>query len=83
MTADYAPVQLADRSALKAIAAAGLIGPRAFQGGAAAYVLGVFLHFFIAVSAAPFYYMASRRMSFLAGARTGLRLAHQGPVPTS
>ena len=38
--------------------AAGLLGPRAFQGGAGSYVLGVALHFtsFIACSAAAIYY---------------------------
>ena len=82
---------MANRSALKAIAAggliagvldltqacilfgadiplaiaAGLIGPKAFQGGAPTYVLGVCLHFFIALSATAVYYMASRRLSFL------------------
>jgi hypothetical protein len=45
--------------------AAGLIGPRAFQGGAGIYILGVFLHFVIAFSAAATYYVASRRMVFL------------------
>lgn len=46
--------------------AAGLVGRRAFHGGAATYALGVFLHFFIAFSAAAFYYAASRRLEFLA-----------------
>ena len=45
--------------------AAGLIGKQAFNGGAATYVLGVFLHFFIACSAATIYYAASRRLIFL------------------
>jgi hypothetical protein len=45
--------------------AAGLIGPRAFHGGTAIYVLGVFLHFFIAFSAAATYYGVSRRLVFL------------------
>jgi len=40
-------------------------GRRAFQGGASTYVLGVFLHFFIALSAAAVYYAASRKLSFL------------------
>jgi hypothetical protein len=45
--------------------AAGLLGPQAFRGGAGTYVLGVFLHFFIACSAAAVYYAASRRLVFL------------------
>jgi hypothetical protein len=45
--------------------AAGLLGPQAFHGGAGTYVLGVFLHFFIAFSAAAVYYAASRRLKFL------------------
>src|SRR5580698_8437318 len=45
--------------------AAGLLGPQAFRGGAATYVLGVFLHFFIALTAAAVYYAVSRRLRFL------------------
>ena len=45
--------------------AGGLLGPQAFRGGAGTYVLGVFLHFFIACSAAAVYYGASRRLAFL------------------
>ena len=45
--------------------AAGLLGKQAFQGGAATYVLGVLLHFFIACSAAATYYLASRKLPFL------------------
>ena len=45
--------------------AAGLIGKQAFNGGAGTYILGVFLHFFIACSAATIYYAASRRLVFL------------------
>jgi hypothetical protein len=45
--------------------AGGLLGPRAFHGGAATYALGVLLHFFIACSAAFIYYATSRRLSFL------------------
>jgi hypothetical protein len=45
--------------------AAGLIGPKALHGGAGTYVLGVFLHFFIALSAATIYYAASRKLGFL------------------
>jgi hypothetical protein len=45
--------------------AGGLLGRQAFNGGAGTYVLGVFLHFFIAFSAATVYYTASRRLGFL------------------
>jgi len=45
--------------------AGGLIGHRAFDGGVGFYVLGVSLHFFIALSAAAVYYLASRRLGFL------------------
>jgi hypothetical protein len=45
--------------------AAGLLGPRAFQGGLGVYVLGVFLHFFIACSAAATYVTVSHKLRFL------------------
>ena len=47
------------------VIAAGLLGRQAFDGGAGMYVLGVLLHFFIAHSFTAFYYVASRRLSFL------------------
>jgi len=43
----------------------GLLGRRAFHGGAGTYALGLFLHFFIAMSVATIYYVASRRLKFL------------------
>lgn len=46
--------------------AAGLLGPQAFHGGAATYILGVLLHFVIALSAAAVYFAASRKLQFLA-----------------
>lgn len=45
--------------------AGGLLGSRAFHGGAGIYALGVLLHFFIAFSFAAFYYAMSRRLTFL------------------
>ncbi len=45
--------------------AGGLLGPRAFHGGAAFYVLGVLLHFFIACLAAAIYFAVSRKLKFL------------------
>ncbi len=47
------------------VIAGGLLGKSAFHGGAAIYVLGIFLHFFIALSVAAIYYAASRRLTFL------------------
>jgi hypothetical protein len=46
--------------------AAGLLGRQAVHGGGISiYALGVFLHFFIAFSAATVYYATSRKMGFL------------------
>jgi hypothetical protein len=45
--------------------AGGLLGPKAVHGGVATYVLGIFLHFFIAFSFAAAYYAASRKLGFL------------------
>ena len=46
--------------------AAGLLGQQAARaGGIPTYALGVFLHFFIAFSAAAVYYVASRSLKFL------------------
>ena len=45
--------------------AAGLLGRQALHGGIGVYILGVLLHFFIALSAATVYYVASRRLEFL------------------
>lgn len=45
--------------------AGGLLGRKAFDGGAGTYILGVGLHYFIALSAAAIYYAASRRLNYL------------------
>jgi hypothetical protein len=45
--------------------AAGLLGPQAQHGGAGTYILGVLLHFFIALSAASIYYAVSLRLTFM------------------
>jgi len=45
--------------------AAGLLGPKSFQGGISTAALGLFLHFFIAFSWATIYYIASRRIAFM------------------
>src|SRR5881396_3937847 len=48
------------------VIAAGLLGKGALHdGGAGTYALGLFLHFFIAMSVATIYYVASRRLKFL------------------
>lgn len=45
--------------------AAGLLGPGARQGGAGIWLLGLFLHFFIAMTIAAVYCLSSRRLTFL------------------
>jgi hypothetical protein len=47
------------------VIAAGLLGRQAIHGGAATYILGVLLHFFIATSAAAIYYAVSRKLTFM------------------
>src|SRR5467141_5155772 len=47
------------------VIAGGLLGREAFHGGVGTYVLGVFLHFFIACSAAAVYYAVSRQLRFM------------------
>ena len=45
--------------------ASGLLGPQAFQGGAATAVLGLALHFFIAFTLVALFYAARRRSGFV------------------
>jgi hypothetical protein len=52
--------------------AAGLLGKAAFEGGAPTAVLGICLHFSIALVVAAVFYLASRRLSVLV----------RGPVPS-
>jgi Na+/alanine symporter len=48
------------------VIAAGLLGREVIPGSSVAvYVLGVFLQFFIATSAATIYYLVSRKLEFL------------------
>ena len=47
------------------VIAGGLLGRKAFSGGAGTYILGIVLHYFIALSAAAIYYAASRRLNYL------------------
>jgi hypothetical protein len=44
----------------------GLVGPKALQGGAANYTLGVLLHVLISFIFATIYYAASRKLRFMA-----------------
>jgi hypothetical protein len=45
--------------------AAGLLGPEARHGGIGIWLLGLFLHYFIATSIAAVYCLSSRRLAFL------------------
>lgn len=45
--------------------ASGLLGPKAFDGGLATALLGLFCHFVIAFGAAAVYFVASRAIPFL------------------
>ena len=45
--------------------AAGLLGPRAFEGGLSTALLGLLCHFVIAFGAATVFFLASRSLSFL------------------
>jgi hypothetical protein len=45
--------------------AAGLLGLTARQGGLGTYILGICLHFFIALSAAAVFYLGTRKLGFL------------------
>jgi len=45
--------------------ASGILGPKSYQGGFPAALLGVFLQFVIALGAATVYYLASRKLTFL------------------
>jgi hypothetical protein len=47
------------------VIAAGLLGTGAIHGGAGIWLLGVALHYFIAVTAAAVFYAASRRWTFM------------------
>ncbi len=60
----WMPRGVSPRIILQGIAS-GLLGPSAFQGGAATTVLGLFLHFFIAFSWATIFYLVSRALPVL------------------
>jgi hypothetical protein len=45
--------------------ARGLLGPASFRGGAATAALGLFLHYFIAITMSVFYYFVARKWSLL------------------
>ena len=64
-TLDLAQACILFGAKIPLVIAAGLLGRQAIHGGVGTYVLGVFLHFFIAFSAATVYYAASRRLGFM------------------
>ena len=45
--------------------ASGLLGPKAYEGGVATAILGVVLHFVIAIGAATVFYLLSSKLTFL------------------
>ena len=45
--------------------ASGVLGPKSYSGGVQTAVLGVVLHFVIALGAAAVYYLASRKLAFM------------------
>ena len=45
--------------------ASGVLGPKSYQGGVPAALLGVVLQFVIALGAATVYYLASRKLTYL------------------
>jgi hypothetical protein len=45
--------------------ASGILGPKSFQGGTRTAILGIGLHFVIALGAATVYYVASRGLTFM------------------
>ena len=45
--------------------ASGVLGAKAYQGGFGSAVLGIVLHFFIALSWATVFYLASRKLKFM------------------
>jgi len=45
--------------------ASGILGPSAFNGGVATALMGIGIHFFVALGAATVYYFASRLLPFL------------------
>lgn len=45
--------------------ASGVLGARALTGGTGVWILGLVLHFTIAIGAAAIYYLASRKLDFL------------------
>jgi len=66
-TLDLAQACILFGAKIPLVIAAGLLGRQAIHGGVGTYVLGVFLHFFIAFSAATVYYAASRQLGFMKG----------------
>jgi hypothetical protein len=65
-TLDLTQAMILFGTSIPLVIAGGLLGPQAFRGGLGIYVLGVFLHFFIACSAAAIYVTVSHKLRFLA-----------------
>ena len=64
-TLDFAQATILFGFRVWRVVAAALLGRQVLQGGAPIYMLGIFLHFFIAFSVTAIYYGASRRLRFL------------------
>ncbi|MFZ0684513.1 MAG: hypothetical protein WAM89_03145 [Terriglobales bacterium] len=64
-TVDICWVCIQDSWDIPLYIAAGLIGRQATHGGVGTWVVGMFLHFFIACAWATVYYLTSRRLPFL------------------
>ena len=60
--------------------ASGLLGRSALAGGTAVWILGLALHFFIALSAAGVYYAASRKLAFLRKQAVAWGIQHGFPI---
>src|SRR5262245_43571094 len=71
----YARAGVLPSRVLQAIAS-GLLGPSSYQGGFATATLGLFLHFFIATSAAAVYVVASRSLPVLVRRPVPMGLAY-------
>src|SRR5579864_5074104 len=68
ITAAFVEAGLEGRSPVSLLQgiAGGLLGMSSFRGGLATAALGAFFHFLIATAAAAVFYLASRKLKFLA-----------------
>lgn len=67
ITAASVQTVLNDRTPVRMLQtiASGLLGAESYNGGYAAAALGLAIHFFIALTAAAVFYLASRRLKFM------------------